>query len=281
MPPKNHSRHLRIIATIIALVIVGGSIWYTQFRNDPEISFENTSKDQKELLKDIRGVQSDDHVRGNPDAKLVFIVYSDFGCPFCNKFHKTMEQIIEKYGRSGDVAWVFRHVPLVQLHPQANVYALASECVAKHAGNQGFWKFSDSLFDAKKPDSEVSAQDIVTLAQTAGVGADTFTSCMESNELQDRVTRDFDEARAAGAEGSPYTVIVTPNDRVSFGGARPYVAVASATETILKTIGITTLERPDTAASASDQFTNELRQTPPPAPILGTTTSTTSTSTQP
>ncbi len=277
MPPKNHSRNLRLIASIVALGIIGGSVWYTQFHKDTALTFEDASKDQKELLQEIRTVQPDDHIRGNPDAKLVFVVYSDFGCPFCNKFHDTMEQIIDQYGRGGDVAWVFRHIPLTQLHPQANVYALASECVAKHGGNQAFWKFADSLFEAKKPESEVSAQEIVSLAQAAGVGADTFTACMESDELQKRITTDFDEARATGAEGSPFTVLITQHDRVSFGGARPYVAVASATETILKTIGITTIERPDASNSASNQFTDALRQTPPSTQPTDTATTASST----
>src|SRR3989344_3220504 len=56
-----------------------------------------------------------DHIRGSADAKVVFIEYSDFDCPFCKSFHPTAKQIFDKYG--GEVSWIYRHFPLEQLHP--------------------------------------------------------------------------------------------------------------------------------------------------------------------
>lgn len=259
MPPRN--KHRLIIAAIVALIVIGASVWYTQFRAPEEIPFKNDEDDTK-LLEAIRPLQATDHVRGNPAAKLVYIVYSDFGCPYCKEFHTTMQAIADKYGREGNVAWVFRQMPLVQLHPQANMYALSSECVAKLGGNQAFWKFADLLFQKKVPDTEVSASELVALAVGSGVDANGFTACMQSNDLQARITQDFDEARAAGAQGSPFTIIMTQNQRVSFEGKRPVESMVGATEAVLRTISITTLESPGTTDSVGAQFTKQLQEGP-------------------
>ena len=83
-----------------------------------------------------------EHVRGNKDAKIAIIEYSDFECPFCHRVHPTYKQIMETYGDS--VVWVYRHFPL-SFHPSAMPFAVGSECVAELAGNDAFWSFTDAL----------------------------------------------------------------------------------------------------------------------------------------
>jgi len=87
-----------------------------------------------------------DHTNGNADARIQIVEYSDFDCPFCGRFHETMNQVMAKYGESGDVAWTYRHFPLEQIHPQAKAKAVASECVADLGGNDKFWEFSNIMF---------------------------------------------------------------------------------------------------------------------------------------
>src|SRR5690606_34807350 len=86
-------------------------------------------------LENIAPVTADDHIRGNPNAPLMIVEYSDFDCPYCKSFHVTMQKIIEEYGPSGKVAWVYRHLPLTSLHPSAAYIAETSECVAELGGN--------------------------------------------------------------------------------------------------------------------------------------------------
>jgi|AntRauTorcE11897_2_1112592.scaffolds.fasta_scaffold08011_3 protein-disulfide isomerase len=95
----------------------------------------------------INPVDDNDHIRGNIDAEVVLVEYSDFFCPFCSSFHDTMKQIVGTY-EADQVAWVYRHFPIPQLqgHEQAPLYAQASECVADLGGNDAFWSFSDSVF---------------------------------------------------------------------------------------------------------------------------------------
>jgi protein-disulfide isomerase len=95
-----------------------------------------------EALDTMTPVNESDHIKGNRDAKVVIVEYSDFDCPFCTRFHATMNAIVKKYPPT-EVAWVYRHFPLEQLHPEAETVAVAAECVAKLEGNEGFWKFAD------------------------------------------------------------------------------------------------------------------------------------------
>jgi len=84
-----------------------------------------------------------DHIRGAVNAPIKIVEYSDFDCAFCARFHQTMKAIVAKYP-GDEVAWVYRHFPLEQLHPNAATVALASECVADLGGDEAFWTFADT-----------------------------------------------------------------------------------------------------------------------------------------
>lgn len=89
----------------------------------------------------IPAVTSADYVKGNADARIVLVEYSDFSCPFCKQFHTTMEQVMAQY--EGDVAWVYRHYPF--LGPASTSAAVAAECVGEIAGPEAFWQFTDMI----------------------------------------------------------------------------------------------------------------------------------------
>ncbi len=88
-------------------------------------------------------VSEADHIRGNAEASVVLVEYSDYECPYCRSFHPSMVQAMEEYG--DQVAWVYRHFPL-GFHATAMPSAIAAECVADEAGNDAFWAFSDAAF---------------------------------------------------------------------------------------------------------------------------------------
>jgi protein-disulfide isomerase len=96
----------------------------------------------QELLDNMKPVSADDHIKGNVDAKVKIVIYTDYDCPFCTRMHATMNQVIKNYD-PGDFAWVYRHFPLDQLHPNARRVAMASECVAKLGEKNDFWTFTD------------------------------------------------------------------------------------------------------------------------------------------
>lgn len=90
-------------------------------------------------------VTAKDHLRGNKNASVILVEYSDYECPFCYQFHPTITQALNEY--KDKIALVYRHYPLTNIHPSAMPSALAAECVAELKGEDAFWKFSDKLFE--------------------------------------------------------------------------------------------------------------------------------------
>jgi protein-disulfide isomerase len=156
-----------------------------------------------------------DHFRGNKNAKVVLVEYSDYECPYCNKFHPTMVDLMEKYG--DQIAWVYRHFPL-SFHPNAQPLAEASECVATYGSQDAFWKFSDSVY-AKMADGSIFGTDstnkivseemILSLATAAGADASKVKACLDSDEMAQAVKDDQAGGSKAGVSGTPGTVIVS------------------------------------------------------------------------
>lgn len=106
---------------------------------------EGTVTEKNPKLENVKPVTEADHIRGNINAPVKIVQFTDIDCPFCKRFHGTMQEIMKTYGKDNKVVWVMRHLPLTQLHPDAANKAEASECVAEIGGNEKFWSFVDAL----------------------------------------------------------------------------------------------------------------------------------------
>lgn len=167
-------------------------------------------------------VTASDHLRGNKNAKVVMIEYSDFQCPFCQKHHTTMKQIIDEFG--DQVAWVYRHLPLNQLHPLANKAALASEC----ASEQGkFWEYADKLYENQ---DSLTSDYFGQLASELGLNTSQFNECLSTSKYQAEVNSQLNNANQAGAQGTPATFV---NGEL-IPGAIPYEQFKGYIENLLK-----------------------------------------------
>lgn len=172
----------------------------------------------------VRPVGAADHILGNPAAKVMIVEYSDFDCEFCKHFHETLHQVIANQGASGQVAWVFREFPLTEIHPNALSHAKAAECVAAVAGNDMFWKFTDSLFK----NQPVNPSSYGELASGVGISGDAFATCYASasSTLTARIMADRQNALDMSARGTPYSLIlVTGKPPVVMAGGYSYDAV--------------------------------------------------------
>lgn len=122
-------------------------------------------------------VEPSDHIRGNPDAKITVIAYTDYECPYCAQLHATMHTL----AKETDIRLVYRHFPL-QSHEHAERAAEAAEC----AGAQGrFWEYSDDLF---KPSNKIhSDANFIQIASNTGLDSKVFAVCLSSGRFSSRV----------------------------------------------------------------------------------------------
>lgn len=158
----------------------------------------------------VRPISAEDHILGNPLAKVQIIEYADFDCTHCKTFHQTLRRLISAYGAEGNVAWVTRHFPLTELHPNAKKHAEAAECVARSADNDTYFSFTDLLYARQPADPLKYAE----YANAVGANPEVVTNCLRNaneNGISARVEADRANALAMGAEGTPYALILVPN----------------------------------------------------------------------
>ena len=93
---------------------------------------------------ELAPVNDNDWIRGEDNARITIIEYSDVDCPFCKDFHTSTTNLMDDYAQ--DVRWIFRHMPIDGLHPNARTKAETSECIGELGGAAAFWKYIDLLF---------------------------------------------------------------------------------------------------------------------------------------
>lgn len=227
------------MAIVIAGLIIAGSIFYTS-RNKPLPSSSKETKTTEENpsfsgIDNIKPIAGQDHILGNPEAGVKVVEFSDTECPFCKNFHGTMHQLISEYGKTGEVAWVYRHFPIDQLHPKARKEAEATECAAELGGNDKFWNYLDRLFEITPSNNNLDAAELPRIAEYVGLNRTEFEQCLASGKYAGRIQENFDDGAQSGATGTPYSIIIAKNGKKSvINGAQPYVTVKSAVEAALR-----------------------------------------------
>lgn len=231
-----------IVGIFFILGFLGGSLWTeNQLGKKAGLGAGNQlgaapTEDQgptEETLKQVPKVTKDDHIRGDINkAKIILVEYSDYECPFCNRFHPTMKKVMETYGDK--VAWVYRHFPLA-FHPKAEPTAQVAECVAKFGGNDAFWKFSDSVYDSVSNQGATALEDanLDKLITQAGVPLDKVKACVASGEMKQKVKDQNDGGAAAGVGGTPGTIIIAGDKYALIPGALPFEQVKTQIDGLL------------------------------------------------
>jgi len=164
-------------------------------------------------------------MKGNTDAEITIIEFSDFQCPFCAKFHEaTLEQIEQQYISTGKVNFVYRDFPVQSTHPNAIPASLASEC----ADDQDkFWEMHDLIFENQRSwqDLEIT-QSVEMFKQYAieiSLDSNKFDSCLESGEHLEEIRNDLNDGRTYGVTGTPGFFV--GNEKIGFVkimGAQPF-----------------------------------------------------------
>ena len=135
-----------------------------------------------------------DHIRGSADARVTLVEYGDFECPYCGRAETVIRELLADFG---DVRYVWRHLPLADVHPHAQRAAEAAEAAA---GQGAFWEMHDLLFqhqDALRP------SDLEGYARSLGLDAERFNEELRMHDHAARVADDVDSADLSGVSGTP------------------------------------------------------------------------------
>ncbi len=135
-----------------------------------------------------------DHIRGAHDAPVTVVEYGDFECPFCGQAEPTVRELLAE---RGDVRYVWRHLPLRDVHPRAELAARASEAAAVQGA---FWDLHDRLLDHQ---DALRPADLERYAADLGLDVEQFRTDLHSPLLAERVAEDLDSADRSGVSGTP------------------------------------------------------------------------------
>ena len=135
-----------------------------------------------------------DHVRGPLDAPVTLVEYGDFECPYCGQAEPIVRELLRDFG---DVSYIWRHLPLSDVHPRAQLAAEAAEA----AGEQGaFWEMHDVLLENQ---DRLGPNDLAQYAEQLGLDVERFTADLQSHAGAARVAEDVDSADLSGVSGTP------------------------------------------------------------------------------
>jgi len=136
-----------------------------------------------------------DHIRGNPEGSVTLVEYGDFECPYCGKAHPILMELMQRMG--DDIRLVFRHFPLTQLHPDAQMAAESAEA----AGAQGrFWEMHDALYENQQ---SLDPQSLSGYAADLDLNLPQFQMELAEHTHQPRVREDFAGGIRSGVNGTP------------------------------------------------------------------------------
>ena len=251
-----NTENLKIpIAIIVAGVFIAIAV-YLSNANPQKLADNSNVQDSlssptEYTFTKIRPVTETDHIVGNPTADVIFIEHSDTECPFCKSFHATMNKVVDEYAKGGKVAWVYRHMPIDELHSKSRNEAEATECVASLGGEKAFWTFINRLYDATPSNNGLNPETLPALAYEVGIKEEIFTKCLADRTFKAKVQADFQDGVIAtnNQPATPNSVVIlktpltkssveklqlafaqygmilgvsTDNTMIQFGGGLPY-----------------------------------------------------------
>lgn len=137
-------------------------------------------------------------IKGIETAKIALVEFSDFQCPFCGQnFRTAYPRLSKSFIDAGRIQYVFKHLPLEEIHPLARGAAEAAECAREQ---RGFWEMHDHMF---RNQQALSRADLVKHSDALKFDSSLFGTCLKSEKPRLIVQRDIDEAKRLGLSGTP------------------------------------------------------------------------------
>ena len=135
-----------------------------------------------------------DHIRGPADAAVTLVEYGDFECPYCGQAEGVIRELLTDFG---DLRYVWRHLPLTDVHPRAQLAAEAAEAAAAQGA---FWPMHDLLLAHQ---DELAPKDLIRYAEEIGLDVKSFTEDLRNHRWGERVAADVESADLSGVAGTP------------------------------------------------------------------------------
>ena len=224
-----------LLITSVVLAFFVGTLWQKvqRLESGTTLKAAENGQPQPSTAKDVKPVSEDDHVRGDRNARIALIEYSDLECPFCKSFHPTVQQIVDEY--DGQVMWVYRHFPLDQIHAKADKEAEAVECANELAGNDGFWALLDKIFEVTPSNNGLVLDDLPKLAGEVGIDEGAFKECLDSGKYAQRVEDDYQGGIEAGITGTPGNILLDTKtgETILVPGALPFEQIKQSIDSLL------------------------------------------------
>lgn len=215
-------------AIMFAGILIAGALVFSSLQSSGGQQVAEEAPQDAGSLDAMNPVSEKDHVRGNPNAPVMIVEYSDYECPFCKRFHETMNQVMDTYGAEGKVAWVYRHFPLDQLHPvKARQEAVTAECVAEIGGDDMFWRFSDRFFELTPSNNQTDLTLVLPqIISELGLSQAKVDECVASGRYDDHIQAEFENGVATGGRGTPWSILIAADGtKYPLSGAQPLSAI--------------------------------------------------------
>lgn len=224
------SQYVLPITIVVAGALIAGAVFLVGKNNNPN----NTNTGSQKITARAYD-PAIDHILGNPNAQVKVVEYADLECPFCKTFNTTMHQIMDYYGSSGKVAWVYRPFPLAQLHSKAPKEAEAAECAADQGGDTAFYKYIDGIYAVTPSENNLDLAQLPVIAKQIGLNVDTFNQCLNSGKFTKKIQDSYTEAISEGGQGTPFILLMVGNEAVTLQGGQPYDSMRAAIDALLGT----------------------------------------------
>lgn len=219
-------------AIIISAVILSGSHIVYGY-----IVANGTPASQTTLFAG-KAVDESDFVEGNADSKIVVIEYSDPECPFCVTLHPNLKRIRNEY--ASKIAFVYRHFPLTQIHPNAFDESKAIACAGSLGGTPKFYEYVDKLYGFKSENqtTQLPTNGKEEIAGHIGLDIEDFKNCVATDAAASAVDISINDGVQAGVQGTPATFVLEKTRKgyeiiAMIDGARPYEYIKAAIDQAL------------------------------------------------
>ncbi len=185
---------------VLAAAITSSLLAWAVFRVIRRLPAEVRARQIAETVEDLLDLSEDvdpdrDHIRGSNEAPVTLVEYGDYECPYCGRAEPIVRELLDSFG--DDVRYVWRHLPLNDVHPNAQMAAEAAEAAAAQGA---FWEMNDLLLQHQ---DALTDDDLTRYARELNLDVERFWEELRRRRYADRVAEDVASADASGVAGTP------------------------------------------------------------------------------